>query len=186
MFNLKFKIVKKLKLFCVLALATGCVMMIGCSKGSTGPAGPAGPDSVTYTKWAPLSMTRLIGTQQDTSFEQIITAPAITSAVLSKGAVLGYLMAKNSNGDTLVVNSSTLMSEFFLVGKIDLYSGAVYAKSSARDYSGFNYRYVIIPGKISISSVSGQTFTVDQLKTMSYQEVSKLLNISSTGSTLKF
>jgi hypothetical protein len=78
------------------------------------------------------------------------------------------------------------MSEFFLVGKIDLYSGAVYAKSSARDYSGFNYRYVIIPGKISISSVSGQTFTVDQLKTMSYQEVSKLLNISSTGSTLKF
>lgn len=177
---------KKLKLFSLLVLVTGCVTMIGCSKGNTGPAGPVGPDSVQYSNRAPLSMIRRIDARADTSYSQTIVARAITSAILNKGAVVGYLQGVGTAGDTIIVNAATVMGEYFAVGRIELYSGAPYASNSAGvDYSRYNYRYVIVPAKIATSKASGslQSYTPAQLKTLSYAEATKLLNIPSQGSS---
>lgn len=85
-------------------MASGVLMLISCSKGNTGPAGPAGPagpDSVSYSSWAPLSMS-YVGkdTNGDSVFTQTITASAITSAVLSQGSVIGYVLVTDPvNGE---------------------------------------------------------------------------------------
>jgi len=180
--------VKNLTLLSLLALATGFIMMMSCKKGDTGPAGPVGPDSVQYSNWTPLSMAGYIDANSDTTYTDTLIAKSITSAILSKGAVVGYLQGMDALGDTVIVNASSRMDENFLVGKIELFSNAPYASNSAGvDYTGYNYRYVVIPAKIATSGISGsgKTYTTDQLKAMSYSELTSVLNIPAKGSSLK-
>jgi hypothetical protein len=182
LFILKFKIVKNLRLLSLLALATGFATIIGCKKGDTGPAGPAGPDSVQYSAWKTLAMTYTAkDSNGDSVFTETITAPAITQAILAKGSVLGYLVVSDPlSGDSSIISASLAFNEFFAVGKIDLVSYGV-------DFSGYDYRYVIIPGKIATSSISGsiKTYTIDQLKAMNYSTLTGVLNIPAKGSSLK-
>lgn len=175
---------RNLTLLTVLAIiGVGSVMMTGCSKGNTGPAGPAGPDSVQYSGWTTLAMT-YVGPDQsgDSTFQQTITAKSITSAILNQGAVIGYLLFPDpGTGDSSVVNASLAVDEFFNVGSIDIVSDGV-------DYSGASYRYVVIPAKITTSSISGtlQTFTASQLKAMDYKTLTKALGIPAKGSSTLF
>lgn len=179
---------KNLKLFFVLTLAISCVIMISCSKGNTGPAGPAGSDSVQYSGWTTLSMTGNIDANSDTTYTDTLTANAITSDILNKGIVVGYIRFLDALGDTTILNASTIMSESFVVGKIELFSGAPYASnSSGSDFSGYDYRYVVVPAKIATNSVSGkgQIYTSEQLKAMSYPALMHVLSIPANGSSLQ-
>jgi hypothetical protein len=183
--NQKLTIVKNRKLYFVLViLAVGSVMMTSCSKGSTGPAGPAGkvgpagPDSVQYSGWITLSTTVVKASNGDTTYQQSITANSITSAILEQGSVIGYVLLPDPvTGDSSVVNAATVFEEYFTIGYIDIVANS--------DWSGASYRYVIIPAKITTSSVSGtpQTYTSDQMKKMDYPTLTKVLGIPAKGSS---
>jgi hypothetical protein len=169
--------VKNRTLLSLLTLATGIIIMMttSCKKGDTGPAGAAGPDSVFYSNWITLQMTPQQG---DTSFAQTIQAPAITSAILDKGSVVGYILTGDAinNADSSIVDANFFANQTFSVGKVELL--AYY-----QDLTGNLYRYVVIPGTIAVTDVSGtvQHYTADQLKKMGYQQVSQLLSIPAKG-----
>jgi hypothetical protein len=167
--------VKNLKLICVLALAISCLMTVSCSKSNNSSSTPT-TDSVLYSAWITLAQTPTDA--GDTIYTQTISASGITQAVIDKGLVLTYIQDPNTG--TIYNSSDGIVGLYpgFAVGKINLVSYYV-------TYTGFKFRYVIIPGKISTSSTSG-TITTQQIKTMSYQEVSNLLKIPATGSSLKF
>jgi hypothetical protein len=194
--------VKNLKFYSFLMLTAFVFMMTACSKkGDTGPAGPTGPagadgaagasgtDSIQYSTWTPLSMTGWIDANNDTSYTDTLIAAALTSAVLNQGVVVGYFQFLDNNNDTIIVNASTLISEAYAIGKIELYSGAPQpsTNSSGVDYTGYNYRYVVVPGSIAVTSTTGptKTYTRDQIKTMSYSTLTHLFNIPPKGSHLK-
>src|SRR5947209_4484785 len=121
-----------------------------CKKGDTGPAGakgPAGSANVQYSSWNALSL-QFSGT--DSAYEQKITADSLTQAVLDSGLVLTYLKYTPSSGQSIVVNASSYLQEIFSAGSIQLFSRV--------DYSGFEYRYIIIPGGVHVErAASGST-----------------------------
>jgi hypothetical protein len=149
--------------------------MISCSKGSTGPAGPrgpAGPDSVVYSVWTPLALTYV---PADTLFEQTITAPSITKAILDSGVILSYVNFQDTSGTYHVIPTAGLTGigvfEDFAVGKINI--------ASVRDYSKLPYRYVTIPGSLktgnSASTQKVKGYTIQELKAMPYEQVQLVL-----------
>jgi len=150
--------------------------MISCSKGTTGPAGatgpagPAGPDSVIYSAWIPLTLTY---NAADTFYEQTITAPSITKAILDSGVVLSYVNFQETDGTYHVIPTAGLLGlgifEDFSIGAINI--------SSVQDFSSLPYRYVVIPGsKVANSSNQEKKgYTPQELKAMSYEQVQQVL-----------
>jgi hypothetical protein len=115
-----------------------------------------------------------------------IAAPAITDSILTTGAVIGYFISPTylSNGDSTIVNVDN-SDVSFLIQIVK--PGLIILYSYVQDYSGYSYRYVIIPGKIAISSSSGdvESYTAGQLKSMDYSTLSGLLHIPAKGMFLK-
>lgn len=162
-------------IFFFAALSTCIFMTPSCKKGDTGPAGPAGPDSVMYSNWITLNMT----SSGDTIYYQKITASAITSDILNKGSVIGYLLTVDplsTNGDSSVVNASLAMEEDFAVGSISLLAPV--------DYSGLQYRYVVVPSKVAVTSQDGsvKTYTSKEMSEMDYNTLTGLLKVPAKGS----
>lgn len=163
---------------CFLAALTICIFMTtSCKKGDTGPAGPAGPDSVMYSNWITLDMAGTTDGSGDSVYYQSITASAITSGILNKGSVIGYLLVNDPlSGDSSVINASLAMEEHYLVGSISLLAPA--------DYTGFQYRYVVVPSKVAVTSSDGstKTYTAKQLSEMDYTTLTNALHVPAQGS----
>lgn len=175
---------KNLKLLFVFALAAAGFFVTGCSKNNSNTPSSSSTDSVLYTNWAPLNMSGFVDNNADTFFAETIIAHSITSAVVEHGAVLTYLMNTDANGDTLTVAANTVMTQLIYPDSIYLESDPPFIdSSSAVDYSGFNFRYVVIPGKIlttrsvGVGSGQGATYTASQLQNMSYADVARIFNI---------
>ena len=157
--------------------------MLSCKKGDTGPAGAAGPtgaagatgapgpDSILTSAWIPVSM-------KDTTinsspfFIQEIAAQAVTQRILDNGIILGYLQYLDANNATNIFNASEALNLTYSVGNVELLSGT--------DWTGvFNFRYVIVPGTLTVgnSIVSGPAkgLTKAELQKMNYKDVQKLL-----------
>ncbi|MES1226548.1 MAG: hypothetical protein ABUT20_64330 [Bacteroidota bacterium] len=169
---------KNLKLFLIIA-AFSPLAFVGCKKGDTGPQGPAGPDSVMYSAWITLA-TQFNST--DSLYEQAITAPALTSAILDKGVVLSYIAIPPQSGtDTAFFSISEAnsllspISQALFVGEIDLYS--------VEDYSGLLYRYVLIPGTILTNGYNGQVYTKSELSKMTYSQVKQTFGVTTKSTT---
>jgi hypothetical protein len=159
---------KNLKLVAGWALGIA-FFILGCSKGTTGPAGPAGPagpDSVIHSAWIPLN-TPLNAT--DSFYEQNISAPSLTQSVLDSGMVIGYLGGLDNGGNTNVVPADLYVTETFTVGNILIQSLVDYTGS------GVNYRYILIKG--TIADQLGKLYTKQEIRTMSYQTLMKLLGV---------
>lgn len=160
---------KTLKLCLLATLAAGFLMIMSCKKGDTGPAGPAGPDSVMYSNWITLSMTG-VTSGSDSLYYQVIDAKAITADIINKGSVLTYLLVSDPlSGDSSVISGNLAFEEHFLVGSINLYSPVT--------YTGFLYRYVVVPAKVSVTSTNGtvSTYTREQLSKMDYTTLTSVL-----------
>jgi hypothetical protein len=145
-------------------------MTTSCKKGDTGPAGPAGPDSVMYSNWITLNMTGDTYQSGDSVYYQSITANAITSDILNKGSVIGYLLVTDPlSGDSSVINASLALEEHFVVGSISLLSGVT--------YTGYQYRYVVVPTKVAVTDSDGsvKTYTAKQLSLMDYKTLTSTL-----------
>ena len=171
------KAVRILK-FCVFAfLTTSVLLTMSCKKGDTGPAGPAGPDSVMYSNWITLNMAGDVDGNSDSVYYQSITAKAITSDILNKGSVIGYLLLNDPlSGDSSVINASLALEEHFVVGSISLLSSVT--------FTGFQYRYVVVPSKVAVTGTDGtvHTYTSQQLGQMDYSTLTGLLHVPAAGS----
>jgi hypothetical protein len=173
--------VRNLKLLLLTTLTLGFFMTMSCKKGDTGPAGPAGPDSVMYSNWTSLTFTGSYDqTYQDSVYTATVTAPQITSKILNTGSVVGYLLLPDPlTGDSSIVNAVNYVTEYFTPGYIDILATG--------DFSGIEYRYVIIPAKVTITDDKGnpQIYTSDQIKKMDYTTLTGLLSIPAKGSGSK-
>ena len=162
---------KNLKLLSIL-VACAAILVMGCSKGNTGPAGPAGatgPDSALHSPWIQVSMTQGVDNNNDTFYFQNITAPKITQNILDSGLVLGYISFIGSNGDENVFNASESFNVTYTVGNVNLVD---YNGDLSYDNTGYLFRYVIVPGSILTQGAFKQ-YTKDQIRTMSYNAVQK-------------
>jgi hypothetical protein len=156
-------------LFIVVVLAT-----VGCQKGSSGPQGPpgpAGPDSVIYSSWVTLNTPY---NSTDSGYEQTINAASITQNIIDKGIILTYIDPQG-NGNIFPTSSvGFAISETYSVGQIAIFSVV--------DLTGMEYRYVVVAGSIQgnkIVSGPAKGLTKEQLQTMSYEAVQKLVGTSS-------
>lgn|GEM_PF-386973 len=193
------KNLKNLNVSIYALLVIGLIAMVSCTKtgpagaagatgasGATGATGAAGPDSVQYSPWITLvTEARVFDPYySDTVLVDTITAPGITSSVLSSGAVIGYLYAATYDpaGDSTIINVDNTnlveIAQLPEVGKIVLYW------FPNDDYTGYQYRYVIIPGNIETTSTSGMrptSYNPGQLKTMTYPDLDGILKMRTSG-----
>lgn len=121
----------------------------------------------------------------DAIFIDTIQSAALTASVVSQGVVLGYMYSPTglADGDSAVasVNDAYVnyLGQIIEPGQIILYSSI--------DFTGYKYRFVIIPGSIAITDASGQsvTYTRAQIKAMTYSTMSNTFRIPAAGGTLK-
>jgi hypothetical protein len=159
--------VRNLKNIFLAATAIGFISLIGCTKNNTTTI--KSPDSVYTSNWTTLNMTANF---TDSDYEQTISAPAITSAILNDGVILGYGAYLNNNNDTVVENAVEFdMFQTYSVGSILLQAGA--------DNSGLWYRYVIVPGQV----LAQKNLTKLEAKSLSYAEITKVLAPAAKQST---
>jgi hypothetical protein len=168
--TLNFVFMRSLKLISILLLVIS-VVVFSCSKGTAGPAGPAGPGNVQHTVWTVLN-TPYAGqdtVNNDSVFVGTVTAASVTQTILDSGLVLTYL--QNPNGSIVEVSDlSTFLDVSYAVGTITLTSFVV-------NLTGYNFRYIIVPGTTKITSALN-SYTKEQLRTMSYSNIVKLLEIT--------
>lgn len=158
-----------MKIFFLAVIAIGFISVIGCKKSNNNNTVVSGKDSIYYSPWITLSMgfSQIDPGTGDSAFEQVIAAKTVTAAIVSHGVVLTYVVqGLTNNGDTVISNAESILNPFLYVGSIDLYGLA--------DFSGALFRYVVIPGNVLTTS-SLKDYSVQQLKTMSYTEVTGVL-----------
>ena len=150
--------------------------MTGCSKSSNNSSTPAAKDSVLYSSWITLAATY---NTTDSAYEQALTVNALTQNVLDHGLVLTYI--KDGAGEVVTPQDFSLFPAFTLK-TITLFAGG--------DFSNVPFRYVIIPGTLATSSTSAgvmsgsaRTFSVNDLKSMTYAQVIKAFNIPADGAS---
>ncbi|SFB12579.1 hypothetical protein SAMN05660845_1757 [Flavobacterium swingsii] len=151
---------KTIKKFFVITILS--IFVISCSKPDDGAMGPTGTANVIYSDWATTTFTN-VG-----EWKATIIAPKITEDIVNKGTVLVYMRGNSSNPVAVplnYVNGSDYISIIYEIGQIYIYS--------MNDRSSYSFRYIIIPGGVS---VSGKT-TPSDFQKMSYSEVCKTLNI---------
>jgi hypothetical protein len=193
------KNLKNLSVFIYALLVMGLITMVSCTKtgpagatgatgatGAVGATGAAGPDSVQYSPWITLvTEGRTLDFYGDSIYVDTIAAPGITSSILNSGAVIGYLYANTfvNPGDSSIINvDNPNLVEIVQtpeVGKIILYWSP-----NSQDYTGYQYRYVIIPGNIETTSTSGSgptSYNPGQLKTMTYRDLDGILKMRTSG-----
>lgn len=170
MFTFKITNVRKVKIVLLAATVIGFFSLIGCSKSNNNNNDPASTsDSVYSSSWTTLSMTY---NATDSDYEQTITAPAITSAILNDGVILGYgAYISPTTQDTVEEAAIEFdLYQTFSVGKILLQSGF--------DDTNLWYRYVIIPG----NALTTKGLTPLQAKSLTYAEVTKLFGAATKRS----
>lgn len=156
----------------MLTLIVGSFLLsVGCSKSNNNNSSSTTKDSVLYSAWQSLNMTfGNLDSKGDSIYYQNVTASAITQNVLDKGSVLVYV---SNGGGSYATSTDAGFSVILSVGGFQISTiGAI--------SSGWSYRYIIIPGNIATTSVSGviQTYTPNQLKTLSYTTLTSILGIS--------
>jgi hypothetical protein len=169
--------VKNFKLFTLLTLIAGYLLTsIGCSKSNNN--NNSAKDSVLYSAWQPFNMKfEGVTTYGDSVFDQTVVAKSVTQSVLDKGVVLVYV----KDGTGLYADATNAGISLLLD------PGEIYMTTNFTVTSNFSFRYVVIPGGISTTSVSGsvQTYTPAQLKKLPYSTVAGMLHVPMTGSSLK-
>jgi hypothetical protein len=161
----------------VLILSTVIILvMLSCSKkGDVGPVGPPGPDSVSTSAWISLTMADTTIASTTYYFEEI-AASGITQRILDSGLVLSYLQYIDPTLGTQIFNASEAVNVTYGVGNVEVVSST--------DYTGvFDFRYVVVPGTLTIgnSIISGPAkgLTKSELENMNFSDVQKLLKNSS-------
>ena len=167
---------KNYRLLLALLLVPATMTMFSCTKNNNTTV--VKTDSVYYSAWNVLNMAET--DNGDTLFYQDFNNAAITLNIINKGAILGYFAYIPQQGDTVLLPASDALAQFFDVGVIEVQSTVQFITSD-----NLLYRYVLVPGTVSINSVgtggTPKTYTVNDLKKMSYSQVTAILGMPSSG-----
>lgn len=156
--------------------------------GPTGPQGPAGTANVIYSNWFDVGTN-----QRDTTLFGVLykytqyPVTSITAPVIANGAVLTYFRALGFPNEirtlpTVVPDAGYYLESVATTGNLYFRWYRVLTPGTApATISGTNQlRWIVIPGGVlGGRSADGSTFgySVDELKSMSYQQVCQVLNI---------
>lgn len=170
--------------------------------GPAGPAGPAGTANVIYSSWFTLPLAQWADSTTPwlgAISRAIKPAPGVTQTIIDQGVVLGYINTGTVANPSvfplpLDVPNPVFAFETLQVGYIVAPGKLVFylADLIFPDMTGFGLespmRYVIIPGGVAggrFMNGAAAGYTIDQLKTMSYDQVATMFNIPSTGSNIQ-
>jgi hypothetical protein len=198
---------KNQKVVLLVLMVVGIGMMISCTKtgsagtngtngatgaaGATGATGATGPDSVQYSSIVTLtSMGRAYSNWYGDSVEvDTLSASGITSSILTKGAVVGYVYLPTylTTGDSSFVNIDNVnfvnsLTQLPIVGKL-----VVYWDKNWTDYTNYKFRFVVIPANVAVTDISGNSknYTAMQLKNLDYSTLTSILKVAQTPKTVK-
>jgi hypothetical protein len=163
-------------------------------QGVQGPAGPAGTANVIYSAWfTPTAWTTPGLSSSSSSFDK--TAPGVTATVISQGLVLSYVQLTGDGGVTRNLPTTINISPSIIYQLNFLIVSAGILRFTTHDLQGSftpvitnQYRYVIIPGGVSggrLMNGPAAGYEVDQIKSMSYEQVKSLFSIPENGSNEK-
>jgi len=168
---------KILSLYLLAAFST--LVFTGCkNEGEQGPAGQDGLNAeVYYSQW--ITPTAWLGNSGDWYFD--VNAPDITEAVVENGVILGYVWLAGDIYDATAVrplptyavdaNWSFLISQY---ESIEFTSDMILKPLT----TGNHFRFIVIPGNIeTLKSASLKSKSESELRSMSYKDVCKYLNI---------
>jgi hypothetical protein len=194
----------------LLLLICIAITLFSCSKegpagpagatGATGAQGPQGPQgsqgntgtaNVIYSAWFnPTAWTN--NSTPNGYFNK--AASGVTQAIIDQGIVLAFVQfADETTGARplpAVTFSGQVIWHFYItgVGNIRFTVNATNGTTNIAAGTTMKYRYVIIPGGIAgnrMASANGITYTAEDLKNMSYEEVAALFNIPEHGFNTK-
>jgi hypothetical protein len=171
--------------------------------GSPGAAGTPGAGVTTYSPWFLTGSGWKAGTSADPFYGEefyfLRAATVVTQAIIDQGIVLCY-MKGDPNLDA-PANATAFMLPYTVgpgFGFTDLYDFTLspgnirflYKTDLAwalSDLAVISFRYVVIPGTISgrNSTPTYGGYTREELKAMSYEEVSAKFNIPAEGTNIR-
>lgn len=175
------------------------------NNGPAGPQGPAGTANVIYSSWFGPSFnggSAWIGSTfagLQTNYINYASA-SLTQAIIDQGAILVYAnlqsYANLGNGNSITQLPFTHMntgnhvetwSHNMTAGNVRINFQTTVGWTPAQMSTSYRFRYIFIPGAVAgrISAGPAAGYSVDQLKTMSYQQVINLLSIPENGSNHK-
>ncbi len=176
-------------------------------QGIPGPQGPQGVTNVIYSGWIATPTTFGATGWFDSSITTIgivsranIAAPAITQTILNQGLTLVYHtfsatpagLATTANAQPLpfTTNVGTVLIQVNYrpaVGRVIFFIKTFSGAGSFGLTGGHYVRYLVIPGSVAGRFTSGPAagYTVDQIKSMSYDQVRALFNVPANGSNEK-
>lgn len=192
---------KKVRLL-VLTIVT-LILVQSCSKegpagpaGAQGPQGPQGPQggqgntgtaNVTYSPWFnPVTWTNS-GTA-NVYYNK--TAAGITQAIVDQGVVLAYVKFTEDAGLVRSLPAVTFSGQVIWTYLISpgLIRFNVNPTSGTGGFSPsftMQFRYVIIPGGVAGGRMSSKPYTLQQLQSMTYEQVMELYHIPENDSNSK-
>jgi len=162
-----------------LFIAFSTLVLTGCkNEGEQGPAGQDGLNAtVYYSQW--ITPTAWLGTSGDWYFD--VNAPDLTEEIVENGVILAYVWLAGDIYDATAVrplpafaigaNWSFLISEYERIEfTCDMISKPL--------TTGNNFRFIAIPGNVeTLKSASLKNKSEQELRSMSYKDVCKYLNI---------
>jgi len=175
----KLKIMKSKISTIYLFVAFSILVFSGCkNEGVQGPAGLDGKDAtVYYSEW--ITPSGWLGTTGDWYFDA--AAPDLTENIVEKGVVLAYVWLGGDLYDATSVrplpayavdaNWSFLIHQY---GSIEFTTDMSLKPLT----TGNRFRFIAIPGNtVTLKSASLKNVSGTDLRSMSYKDVCKLLNI---------
>jgi hypothetical protein len=177
--------------------------------GATGNAGINGTNgtngtnaNVVYSAWI-LTGTGWTATGAITYGAQFLfdkATTSITQAIMDQGLVLGYIKGEPNTPSIgsqvfqlpyLVGNGFGFLDQYELVlntpGNIRFLYKSDFAWSAAQ-LAPISFRYIIIPGIVAggrLMNGAPASYTADQLKKMTYEEVATMFNIPDNGTNIR-
>lgn len=172
--------------------------------GAPGAPGTPGAGITTYSAWVTTTADNWVTTaplgQYVAALRYDRAAPGVTQAIIDNGVVLVYMKNWRVFGFPRATETAQLPYMVDL-DFLDYYDYIIPAAGTIRhlyksfdpwgaaDVAGTQYRYIIIAGSVA-GGRGAQTetlyggFTKDELKKMSYEEVSSIFNIPEDGTNL--
>lgn len=175
-------------------------------QGPQGPQGPAGQNAqVIYSNWIPSPTTFGAAGWFDTTISTVgqvnranLPAPSVTQAILTQGLTLMYHTFSSTGTAGLATTANAQPLPFTTRAGTDIIEinhrpaigrMIVFVKnlSTTTGYgllTNHFFRYILIPGLVSggrFTSGPAAGYSVDQVKAMSYDQVTSLFSIPATG-----
>lgn len=162
-------------------------------QGPIGPQGPPGTANVIYSAWATVASLGAIIDSNMTDYglckRWIRSAPSLSQAILDQGLVISYWKVGSGIYSTIPYQFPNGGQTYYL-GAVPQLNKIIYFTSIFGAGAGWNpnptaeLRYVIIPGAVAggrSAGIGGTNYTAEQIKAMSYEQVTRLFNIPATG-----